>query len=496
MNIQLQGLTIKNAHSHLMNGDFTAVELTQAYLDEIKKKNGELNAYLEVFDDALESAKRADVKIGQLRADKDEKNISTNMLLGIPIAIKDNILIKGKIASAASKMLENYHATYDATVIAKLGCEGAVFLGRTNMDEFAMGGSTENSAYGPTRNPHDTSRVAGGSSGGSAAVVAGNMALVALGSDTGGSIRQPASFCGVVGLKPTYGRVSRYGVMAMGSSLDQIGPFGKSVEDCEILLAAISGRDIKDSTTIGDETYPTVPPVGKGKPTIGVPRHFLGGDGINKDVLDAFNMTISKLAKAGYEIKEIKLPNISYSLLVYYIIMPAEVSANMARFDGMRYGLHKDGKNGIEDYFMSRRAGLGREVVRRILLGTYVLSSGYYDAYYNRANAVRRMITQDFLDAFRSVDVIMTPTAPSPAFKIGEKVSDPMAMYLEDIFTVTANLTGLPAISVPVAGPGSVNFEPATDGSMSSKLPIGIQITARHGDEKTLFEVGKELLGE
>ncbi len=480
MKINLTDLTIQKAHDHLIKGDFTAVELTQAYLDEIKKKNRELNAYLEVFDDALDAAKRADKMIAEGKA---------GLMTGIPIAIKDNILIKGKIASAASKMLENYHATYNATVITKLGQQGAVFLGRTNMDEFAMGGSTEKSAYGPTKNPYDTERVSGGSSGGSAAAVASNMALVALGSDTGGSIRQPASFCGVVGVKPTYGRVSRYGVMAMGSSLDQIGPFGKFVEDCEILLDVIAGKDIKDGTTISDETYPVVPQIGKKKPIIGVPRHFLGGDGISRDVLEAFNDTLKKLEKAGYEIKEIKLPNISYSLLVYYIIMPAEVSANMARFDGMRFGLHKDGKNGIEDYFESRRAGLGREVIRRILLGTYVLSSGYYDAYYNRANAVRTMITQDFLEAFKTVDVIMTPTAPSSAFKIGEKVSDPIAMYLEDIFTVTANLTGLPAISVPMAGPGSVN-------ASAGKLPIGMQITSRHGDEKTLFEVGKEILGE
>jgi len=503
MNINLTELTVKTAHDHLMNGDFTAVELTQAYLDEIAKRNGELNAYLEVFSDALESAKKADERIGAYRAGKADHEAS-NMLLGIPVAVKDNILIKGKVASAASKMLENYHATYDATVISKLEKAGAVFLGRTNMDEFAMGGSTENSAYGPTRNPYDTTRVAGGSSGGSAAVVAANMALVALGSDTGGSIRQPASFCGVVGLKPTYGRVSRYGVMAMGSSLDQIGPFGKTVGDCEEVMKVIGGQDIKDGTTITDETYVTVPLLGKSKPTIGVPRHFLGGDGISKEVMDTFNASVAKLEKAGYEVKEIKLPNISYSLLVYYIVMPAEVSANMARFDGMRFGLHRDGKNGIEDYFESRRAGLGREVIRRILLGTYVLSSGYYDAYYNRANAVRQMITQDFLEAFKSVDIIMTPTAPSPAFRIGEKVSDPMAMYLEDIFTVTANLTGLPAISIPAnretqrgldgqggdTGPGN-NID-----RENASLPIGVQITARHGDEKTLYDVGKELLGE
>jgi aspartyl-tRNA(Asn)/glutamyl-tRNA(Gln) amidotransferase subunit A len=482
MPIKLEGLTIKKAHDHLMNGDFSAVELTEAYLDEIKKKDGEIHAYLEVFDDALDAARKADEKIAELRKETGGQKADSHMLLGIPIAIKDNILIKGKIASAASKMLENYHATYNATVITKLGKAGAIFLGRTNMDEFAMGGSTENSAYGVTKNPNDLSRVAGGSSGGSAAAVAANMALAALGSDTGGSIRQPASFCGVVGLKPTYGRVSRYGVMAMGSSLDQIGPFAKTVEDAEIVLECVSGKDEKDGTTIDNDTYAKVPLIGKKKPTIGIPRHFLGGDGINKEVMKVFEEAVKKFEAKGYEIREIKLPNISYSLLVYYIIMPAEVSANMARFDGMRFGLRKDGKNGIDEYFESRRAGLGSEVIRRILLGTYVLSSGYYDAYYNRANAVRRMITEDFMEAFKSVDVIITPTAPSPAFKIGEKTSDPVAMYLEDIFTVTANLTGLPAISVPA------NREE------SNVLPIGIQITGRHGDEKTIFEVGKDLL--
>ncbi len=480
MPIKLGELTIKKAHDHLMKGDFTAVELTRAYLDEIKKKDGEIHAYLEVFGDALDAAKRADQMIEEGRA---------GLLTGIPIAIKDNILIKGKIASAASKMLEDHHATYDATVIAKLAQQGAVFLGRTNMDEFAMGGSTENSAYGVTKNPLDPTRVAGGSSGGSAAAVAANMALAALGSDTGGSIRQPASFCGVVGLKPTYGRVSRYGVMAMGSSLDQIGPFAKTVGDAKILLDVIKGKDAKDGTTIGDETYND----GKGrsengrgggkKAVIGVPRHFLSGDGIDKAVMEAFDESIVSFEKKGYEIKEIKLPNISYSLLVYYIIMPAEVSANMARFDGMRFGLRKEGENGIRDYFESRRAGFGSEVIRRILLGTYVLSSGYYDAYYNRANAVRKMITDDFLGAFKSVDVIMTPTAPSPAFRIGEKTADPMAMYLEDIFTVTANLTGLPAISVPCGSTMRDGVE----------LPIGLQITARHGDEESLFSVGEEV---
>lgn len=471
--INLKTLTILKAHNALKRGDFTAVELTKAYLDEIARKNKDINAYLEVFVDALEQAKKADEMI---------KTGKGGLLTGIPCAIKDNILIQGRIASAASKILEKYTATYDATVISKLKKEGVIFLGRTNMDEFAMGGSTENSAYGVTKNPHDPERVAGGSSGGSAAAVAMEGALFALGSDTGGSIRQPASFCGVVGLKPTYGAVSRYGVMAMGSSLDQIGPIGKTVSDCEAVFNAINGKDIKDGTTFDEKTYPQNK---KSKLTIGVPKSLLDG-ALDSAVRAAFDKALEEYKKKGYEIKDVELPNISYALMVYYIIMPAEVSSNMARYDGMRFGLHVDGKNGIEDYFKSRRAGLGKEVIRRILLGTYILSSGYYDAYYNRANAVRRMITQDFLKAFQTVDFIATPTTPSVAFKIGEKTGDPLSMYLEDIFTVTANLTGMPAISVPC---GKLN-------KGGKDLPLGLQLTATHGAEEILFRAGRDLLGE
>lgn len=473
--IDLNNLTIKKAHEEMKKGLYSAVDLANAYLNEIKSKNGEINAYLEVYSDVLEQAKEADKRF---------KDGTDTVLTGIPFAIKDNILIKGRIASSASKILENYHATYDATVIEKLKKEGVVFIGRTNMDEFAMGGSTENSAFGVTKNPYDTTRVAGGSSGGSAAAISMNGALASLGSDTGGSIRQPASFCSLVGLKPTYGRVSRYGVMAMGSSLDQIGPFGKTVTDAEIIYNIISGNDVKDSTTISNNTY-QIKKLSK-KPTIGIPRHFLTGDGIHKDVMKNFNESIEKFKSLGYEVKDINLPNISYSLAVYYVIMPAEVSSNLSRFDGVRFGLHKDGKSGIDDYFETRGAGFGKEARRRILLGTYVLSSGYYDAYYNRANAVRRIITQDFVKAFENVDIILTPTTPAPAFKIGEKVSDPVAMYLEDIFTVTANLTGMPAMSIP-SGYSEID---------GKKLPLGLQMTARHGEESLLFESGKEFLGE
>lgn len=482
MKIDLTNLTIAKAHEAMKNGDFTAVELATAYLEEIKKKNGEINAYLEVYADVIDQAKEADKKIEEA---KKQGGKDFPMLMGIPFAIKDNILIKGRIVSAASKMLQNYHATYDATVIRKLKEAGAIFIGRANMDEFAMGCSTENSAFGATKNPYDSTRVAGGTSGGSTAAVAMGGALVALGTDTGGSIRQPASFCGVVGLKPTYGRVSRSGAIAMGSSFDQIGPIGKTVADVEAVYEVIRGKDTLDGTTISNDTY-SPKSTGAKKPVIGVPRHFLTGEGIAKDVIVNFEESLEKFKKLGYEIKEVKLPNISYALPAYYVIIPAEVSTNLSRFDGVKYGLHKSGKDGIDDYFETRGAGLGKEARRRILLGTYVLSSGYYDAYYNRANAVRRIITEDFHKAFDGVDIILTPTTPAPAFKLGEKTDDPVAMYLEDIFTVTANLTGMPAMSIP-SGFSEVK---------GKKLPLGIQMTARHGDEKTLFEVGKEFRGE
>ncbi|MCR4306816.1 MAG: Asp-tRNA(Asn)/Glu-tRNA(Gln) amidotransferase subunit GatA, partial [Candidatus Yonathbacteria bacterium] len=432
--INLENLTIKKAHDSLMRAEFSVGELAQAYLDVIVKKNTEMNAYLEVFDDVLQQASHADEMI---------KNGSATLLTGIPFAVKDNILIKGRTASAASKMLENYTATYDASVIAKLKECGAVFLGRTNMDEFAMGGSTENSAFGPTKNPHDTSRVPGGSSGGSAAAVSMGGALAALGSDTGGSIRQPASLCGVVGLKPTYGSVSRHGLMAMGSSLDQIGPFGKTVEDVRAIFNVIKGADSMDSTSVPlhlrgkEETI-------KKKMVIGVPEDFLTMEGIDVDVLQNFRETLSKLEGKGHVIKKVTLPNLKYSLASYYIIMPAEASTNLARFDGVRYGLSIKGDTLFGDYAKTRGNGFGKETRRRIMLGAYVLSAGYYDAYYNKATAVRALIQKDFNEAFSGVDVIATPTSPTPAFKIGEKASDPLAMYLADIFTVPINLAGVP----------------------------------------------------
>lgn len=475
--IDVSKLTIESAHDHLMKGDFTAVELTQAYLDIIAKKDSKINAYREVFADALEQAKQADERI---KSGKAGNSGEITLLTGIPFAMKDNILIEGRIAGASSKVLENYKASYDATVTKKLKEAGAIFLGRTNMDEFAMGGSTENSAYGPTCNPVDTTRVSGGSSGGSIAAVAMGGALAALGTDTGGSVRQPASFCGVVGLKPTYGAVSRQGLIAMGSSLDQAGPATKTVTDAEIIFDVIKGKDRYDSTSADSPFTGANKIVKKEKLTIGVPRHFMQ-KGIDADVMANFEETLKKLEKEGHKIVDVTLPNIVYSLAVYYILMPAEVSSNMARFDGVKYGAHADGKNLLEDYLLTRGQFLGKEVRRRIILGTYVLSTGYYDAYYGKAGITRDLLKKDFVEAFKTVDAIVTPTSPTPAFKIGEKASDPLSMYLADIFTVTANLVGVPAISVPC---GTVSRE-------GKELPLGFQIMASHFREDVLFELGK-----
>lgn len=426
---------------------------------KIKIKDKDIHAFLELFEDA--------------------KPHGAGPLLGKTIAIKDNILFEGHKASAGSKMLENFTATYDATVIKKIKEAGAIIVGRTNMDEFAMGGSTENSAYGPTRNPHDFERVAGGTSGGSAAAVASGMVWAAIGSDTGGSIRQPASFCGVVGLKPTYGRVSRSGLIAMTSSFDQIGPITKTVSDTELLYNVIKGKDQMDSTTISDDTYKLARKFSK---VIGIPKQFVESEGVSAEVTKNFEEVVEKFKNLGYKIKEIELPNLKYALSVYYIIMPAEASANLARFDGVKYGMHKDGENSIDNYFQTRGAGFGREVRRRIILGTYVLSSGYYDAYYGKAVEVRKLITSEIREAFRGIDLILTPTTPNVAWKVGEKSQNPLEMYLEDIFTVPANVSGCPAISLP--------------SGFAGKLPLGIELTADLGREDNLFAAGKEFLGE
>lgn len=465
-------LTIEEASSRLSKGEITSLQLTQACLKNVYEKNSSLNAYLEVFADVEDQACAADVR----RRTEKEEGIESHPLLGIPLAIKDNILIEGRRASAASKMLEHYTASYDATVIRKLKDAGIVFVGRTNMDEFAMGGSGENSAFGAAKNPHDISRVPGGSSSGSAAAVASGMALGALGTDTGGSIREPASFCGVVGLKPTYGSVSRSGAIAMGSSLDQIGPIARSVKDSQLIYETIFGNDPLDSTTVPDGFYTKRNPTKK----IGVPRHIL--EGVDADVLELFNKALSKLEKQGYEVLDVELPSASMALAIYYIIMPAEVSTNLSRYDGIRYGLSVKGNTLFEDYAFTRAEGFGSEVRRRIILGTYVLSAGYYDAYYTKATNARECLRQEYLRALKNVDAVVLPTAPSPAMKLGEK-SDPLSMYLLDIFTVSANLTGNPAISVPM---GMVSRE-------GKDLPVGIQFTTAHGCENMLFELGEQL---
>ncbi|MES2225696.1 MAG: Asp-tRNA(Asn)/Glu-tRNA(Gln) amidotransferase subunit GatA [Patescibacteria group bacterium] len=468
----LNELSIQEAASALRARECTVRELWDACSTAAHARNAELNAYLELFDADEEAIAAAQARI-------DSEGETAPKLCGMPLAIKDNILIRGHVASAASKMLENYEAAYDATVIEKLKAAGALFLGRTNMDEFAMGSSTENSAYGPVRNPLDVARVPGGSSGGSASAVAAHIALASLGTDTGGSIRQPAAHCGLVGLKPTYGAVSRYGAIALGSSLDQIGPLGKTVADVQAVYEAIAGTDPMDLTTIPSGTYLSTPPPASMR--IGVPRHLLE-TGIDEDFAQAFEESLKRLTAAGHTLVDVSLPTSSYALPMYYVIMPAEASTNLARYDGMRYGLASRGETLLDDYTQSKTEGFGEETKRRILLGTFVLSSGYIDAYYRKAEAARDVLREEYRVAFESCDVIAFPTTPSPAFKFGEK-SDPVSMYLEDIFTVTANMTGMPAISVPM---GAVDRDGST-------LPIGIHFTAPHGAEDHLFKIGTEV---
>jgi aspartyl-tRNA(Asn)/glutamyl-tRNA(Gln) amidotransferase subunit A len=458
--------TIQEIHIDLTNGVYSVRALVDSYLARIQDTK-DLNIVRNLCTDIDEQ-----VIAAQNRFDEG----TATLLTGIPIFSKDNILVSGQYAGASSKILEGYTATYNATVIHKLQSVGAILLGHTNMDEFAMGSSTENSAYGVTKNPIDQTRVPGGSSGGSAAAIAAHLAPISLGTDTGGSIRQPAAFCGVVGLKPTYGAVSRYGAIAMGSSLDQIGPFAKTVADAEIVFDVISGIDPHDATTI--EVSKRVCALGDKK--IGVPYSFIRRDGVSADVLDNFEKTVSLLQNAGYEIIDISMPYIHYALSVYYILMPAEVSSNLARFDGVRYGLSVPGKTSADTFAKSRVTGFGPEVRRRILLGTYILSHGYYDAYYNKANLVREKIKFDFEKAFTECSVILTPTTPTTAFKIGEKTTDPLEMYVADIFTVPANIAGVPAISIP-------------SGFNSNGLPFGVQFTAPHFGEQRLFDIGKEL---
>ena len=466
--MELENLTIEKIHKGLMKKEFSAKELVGFYLDKIKKEK-DLNDFLTITDKlALGQAEKIDDKIS--RREKVEK------LEGIPIALKDNMLVQGYKATAGSKILENYIAPYDATVVKKLKAAGAIIIGKTNMDEFAMGSSTENSAFGTVKNPVDIERVPGGSSGGSAAAVKADHCLLALGSDTGGSIRQPASFCGVVGFKPSYGMVSRYGLIAMASSLDQIGPFAKNVEDIKIIFNVIKGQDDFDSTTVDFEPKNNRSDFENLK--IGVPKEYFD-EGIDKDVKENIEKTINKFVNLGFEIKEISLPYTEYALAVYYIIAPAEISANLSRYDGIKYGFSAKQKSLLDNYLKTRAKGFGDEVRRRIMLGTYVLSAGYRDAYYNKAQKVRAMIVNDFKKVFSSqdcVDFVLTPTTPTTAFKIGEK-KNPLAMYLSDIYTVPASLAGLPAISMPCGEVG--------------KLPMGLQIIGPQFKDNSVLEIAQ-----
>ncbi len=473
MTFHFPSLTISEARALLDSGKVTSRSLTEESLRLARELQSTTNAYAEIFDDALELADKADVMIQAGKA---------GPLTGIPIAIKDNMLYQGHEAASGSKILFGYTSTYSATSVSRLLDAGAVIIGRTNMDEFAMGSSTESCAYGPVKHPLDPSRIPGGSSGGAAAALVSGTVLGTYGSDTGGSIRQPAALTGCFGLKPTYGRVSRYGLMSLASSFDQIGPFAKTIEDLRILFDAVKGHDAMDATSASENLAVPARIRENGKPlTIGVPEAFLTLDGMDEDVRTAFQETLDGLTQMGHQVVPIALPSLARALSVYYIIQPAESSSNLARYDGIRYGHSIPSERLLDVYQKTRMEGFGKEVRRRILLGTYVLSAGYYDAYYNKAVAVRAQIRRELEEAFATVDVIATPTTPKPAWKLGEKITDPLTMYLEDIFTVPANIAGVPALSAPS---GTV----VRDGV---SLPVGIQFMALHFDEEALFSVGK-----
>jgi len=469
---ELVQLTTLEARDLLGKGKISSVELTQAVLDRILAHDNEIKAYLTITPEmALEQAAEAD----RVRAKGDGENLPP--LLGIPLAIKDIICVEGVPTTCGSRILENYVPPFSATAVEKLRQAGAVILGKTNTDEFAMGSSTENSAFFATHNPWDLSRVPGGSSGGSAAAVAGGLAYGALGSDTGGSVRQPASLCGVVGIKPSYGRVSRWGLVAFASSLDQIGCFGRTVADAALLLSAISGYDHLDSTSVNTPApdYCASLTGDIRAIRIGVPREYFL-EGIQPEVEGAVRAAVDTLASQGAEIVEVSLPHTSYALPVYYLVAPAEASANLARYDGMRYGLSLEGADLWDTYRKTRGQGFGPEVKRRIMLGTYALSAGYYDAYYRKASQIRTLIRKDFDRALEKCDVLVAPTTPTTAFKLGEMVSEPMQMYLQDVFTLALSLAGLPGLSLPC-------------GFDESGLPIGLQIMGGAFDESTVLRV-------
>lgn len=464
----LLDMTIIQLREMLKKKKITSVELTEHYLDRIKEYDGEILSYLRTTGDmAIEMAKLADERIARGE---------DTPLLGIPLGIKDILCTRGVETTCASKILKGFVPPYDATVIKKLKDAGFVHLGRLNMDEFAMGSSTENSAFQKTRNPWDTTRIPGGSSGGSAAAVASGLCVSALGTDTGGSIRQPASLCGVIGMKPTYGRVSRYGLIAFASSLDQIGPFSRSVSDCATMLNVIAGYDPMDSTSIPETTPDYHSFLGKDLKgvRIGIPAEY-AITGIEDDVRRNYEENLGVFKDQGAVLVDISLPHTPYAVATYYIICTAEASSNLARYDGVKYGLREDGKDIIDMYKNTRNRGFGQEVKRRIILGTYVLSSGYYDAYYRKAGKVRTLIRQDFDTAFRSCDLIVTPVSPTTAFKVGERMEDPLTMYLSDIFTIPVNLAGLPAVSIP-------------GGFDTNGLPIGLHIIGKALDEGPILQ--------
>jgi len=470
--LELYNLTIEEAHGLLKTKKISARELTRAVLDRVAAVDGRIGAFLTVTaDQALEQAAAADQAIaaGKCRP-----------LTGIPLAVKDVLCTRGVRTTCGSKILGNFIPPYDATVVSRLKQEGAVIVGKLNMDEFAMGSSTENSGFQITRNPWDLARIPGGSSGGSAAAVAAGLCLGALGSDTGGSIRQPAAHCGTVGIKPTYGRVSRYGLVAYASSLDQVGPLARSVGGAALLLNGIAGHDPADSTSVPTGTPDYTAALGrdiKGL-RIGIPREYSASEGLDPEVSAAVEGAVRTLESLGAERVEISLPHTRYAVAVYYVIAPCEASSNLARYDGVKYGFRADGAADLmQMYRRTRSQGFGAEVRRRIIIGTYCLSAGYYDAYYGKASQVRTLIVADFKKAFEACDVIACPTAPTPAFKIGEKIDDPLTMYLSDIFTISANLAGIPALSVPC-------------GFSASGLPIGLQLMGKHFDEEMILRVG------
>ncbi|HXJ91569.1 MAG TPA: Asp-tRNA(Asn)/Glu-tRNA(Gln) amidotransferase subunit GatA [Terriglobia bacterium] len=474
--MELTSLTLTEIRGLLQSKAVSATELVRAHLERIPRVDADVRSYLTLSPErALEQAARVDRALAA--------GDTVGPLAGVPTAVKDVILTRGVRTTCGSHVLERYIAPYDATAVARLEAAGACILGKTNCDEFAMGSSTENSGFYPTHNPHDLTRVPGGSSGGSAAAVAANLATVSLGSDTGGSIRQPASLCGVVGMMGTYGRVSRFGLVAFASSLDHIGPFARSVWDAAAVMQVIAGRDLNDSTSADTPVDDYEVEIHKSVEglRVGVPREYFAG--LSPTIGDNIQKGIELLEKLGCRIVSVSLPHTEYAIACYYIIATAEASSNLARYDGVRYGLRAAGYSGLRDmYERTRDAGFGAEVKRRIMLGTYALSSGYYDAYYLKAQKVRSLLARDFTEAFKQVDVIVTPTSPVPAFKIGERADDPLQMYLADIYTVTADLTGIPGISVPC---GTTQ----ADGADTPALPVGMQLLASHFDEARLLRV-------